>query len=48
MTTVSAVAIPAIATGVTATALVGATVYATSKGVCYFQSKTDTDEAKDK
>ena len=48
MATASAVAIPAIATGVTATALVGATVYATSKGVCYFQSKTDTDEAKDK
>ena len=33
LTPISAIAVPAIATGVTVTALVGATVYATSKGV---------------
>ena len=43
-TSVSAIAVPAIATGVTATALVGATLYATSKGVCYYQSEKDSNE----
>ena len=33
----SVVAVPAVAVGVTATALAGATVYATSKGICYYQ-----------
>jgi hypothetical protein len=42
-TSISVVAVPAIAIGVTATALAGATVYATSKGVCYYQSKKDVN-----
>ena len=47
--TLTIVAVPAIAVGVTATALAGATVYATSKGVCYYQSKTgDSDESDNK
>ena len=33
----SVVSVPAVAIGVTATALAGATVYATSKGICYYQ-----------
>jgi len=49
LTPISAIAVPAIATGVTVTALAGATVYATSKGVCYYQSKKgDSDESDDK
>ena len=47
--TLTIVAVPAIAVGVTATALAGATVYATSKGVCYYRSKTgDSDESDNK
>tara|TARA_B110001450_G_scaffold242125_1_gene252157 strand:+ start:599 stop:757 length:159 start_codon:yes stop_codon:yes gene_type:complete len=42
-TSISVVAVPAIAVGVTASALAGATVYATSKGVCYYQSKKDVN-----
>ena len=41
LSSISVVAVPAIAVGVTATALVGATVYATSKGICYYQKNTD-------
>ena len=40
-TVTSVVATPAVAVGVTATAIAGATVYATSKGLCYWQNKDE-------
>lgn len=41
----SVVATPAVAIGVTATAIAGATVYATSKGLCYYQNKSENDQS---
>ena len=40
-TATSIVSTPAVALGVTATAIAGATVYATSKGLCYLQNKDE-------
>lgn len=40
-TATSIVSTPAVAVGVTATAIAGATVYATSKGLCYLQNKDE-------
>lgn len=37
------VSAPAIATGVTAAAIVGATIYATSKGICYLMVEPDDE-----
>jgi hypothetical protein len=41
---VAVVSYPVIATGVTVTALAGATVYATANGICYFSDKEDSNQ----